>query len=652
MVTAHSSHALRRRAVGLFFVPALVGLPLALAPQAHAQEGCAFNWGIKQSFRSYIKGPVAKGGWTGSGVGFTGSETGADGAFVFTPGKATVDGGTNATIPLQGSLNFKGHDYGSGPLLDMTISDVKLVVQGSTAQIVADYQSYESDMVDKTRKGAPINGQDAPLVTINLSNPVDTGSGSINMAGNTSLTADGAKLFLQYNAGEAMDPTSGSVKLDGSCGGSTGGTGGGGSRSLGRITGEFSGANKEIMGILSETNDTMNGLTTFMGNAQEFKKQLNSFANDGKTTSGGTTSGGTTSGSGNSGGTTSGNSGSGTSGGASGTSGTGGSGATGGGTSGGGSGAAGGASATSGGGGAAGGGAAGGAAGAGGGNDVCSSSSARGVQNAKAAWGIKQSFQSYITGSIAKGKWTLNGVGHSGGKFQFSGKSGAVDPGAKSGTIGYGGGIQFTGHNGVLNLTITNLEIQFNGGSGSLVANVQSSDTSGKKTDFGRVALGSLNFSSLNVSDSSASGTASVTLTDAGSKAFAEFYEPGTQLDPISFEASLGAAPNCASGQGSAAAASAAGGGGGGAAAAAALKDGGGEAAAAVGENGELLFEDADGNSSTGYENGANKFKIKNAATGGTTDLDMTPGMYVLLAIAAFVVAGGSMGRLVVNNPV
>lgn len=652
MVTAHSSHALRRRAVSLFFVPALVGLPLALAPQADAQEGCAFNWGVKQSFRSYIKGSTAKGSWTGSGIGFTGSETGADGAFVFTPGKATIDGGTNATIPLQGSLNFKGHDYGAGPLLDMTISDVKLVVQGNTAQVVADYQSYESDMVDITRKGAPISGQDAPLVTINLSNPVDTNSGSINMAGSTALTADGAKLFLNYEPGAVMDPTSGSVKLDGSCGGSTGGTGGGGgSRSLGRISGEFSGANKEIMGILSETNDTMNGLTTFMGNAQEFKKQLNSFANDGKTTSGGTTSGGTTSGSGTSGNTTSGNSDSGASGGASGTGGTSGSGATDGGTSGGGSGATGGGAASGGGASGGGSGASGGGAASGGGSDVCSSSSARGVQNAKAAWGIKQSFQSYITGSIAKGKWTLNGVGHSGGKFQFSGKSGAVDPGAKSGTIGYGGGIQFTGHNGVLNLIINNVEIQFNGSSGSLVADVQSSDTSGKKTNFGRVALGSLKFSSLNVSDSAASGTASVSLTDAGSKAFAEFYEPGTQLDPISFEASLGAAPNCASGQGSAAAASAAGGGGG-AAAAAALKDGGGEAGAAVGENGELLFEDAEGSSSTGYENGANKFKIKNAATGGTTDLDMTPGMYVLLAIAAFVVAGGSMGRLVVNNPV
>ena len=187
----------------------------------------------------------------------------------------------------------------------------------------------------------------------------------------------------------------------------------------------------------------------------------------------------------------------------------------------------------------------------------------------------------------------------------------------------------------MLDLHINNLEIEFNGNSGSLIAQVKSSDTSGNKTDFGRVALGNLQFSALNVSESSASGAASVSLTDAGSKAFAEFYEPGTQLDPITFEASLGGAANCSESQASGAA-STSGGAGGGANNAAALKNG--------------AANSGDG-TTTGYGNGSDKFKVKSAAAGNDTSSKLTPEMYLLVALAAFVVAGGSMGRLITNNP-
>ena len=39
------------------------------------------------------------------------------------------------------------------------------------------------------------------------------------------------------------------------------------------------------------------------------------------------------------------------------------------------------------------------------------------VESGEAAWAVKESFQSYITGSIAKGKWDLNGVGFNSGQF-------------------------------------------------------------------------------------------------------------------------------------------------------------------------------------------------------------------------------------------
>lgn len=46
------------------------------------------------------------------------------------------------------------------------------------------------------------------------------------------------------------------------------------------------------------------------------------------------------------------------------------------------------------------------------------------MQAATAEWGVKKSFQSYITGSIAKGAWTLDGVGYDNSRFQFTGNGG------------------------------------------------------------------------------------------------------------------------------------------------------------------------------------------------------------------------------------
>ena len=640
------------RILAALCAPMLALLVMVAGPTQAAAQTCSFNWGVKQSYRSYIQGPVAKGRWeTQGGAGFTGSPTGADGAFTFAPQAAQINGSTGATIPLTGGLQFYGHDYGGGPLLDMKISNMRLVVDGSRAQLVVDYDSFESDMTDKTTKGAPISGRGVPIIDIALNTPANTDSGSVDMTDSTSLTSDGVKLFLAYKVGDAMDPTSGTVNLKG-CGSSGSGSGNSGQSgsgvdisSLKPITGNFSGLNKEIMGMVSEANDTMNGFTVLMNNVQVFQKQLDAFTGGNKNQSGGT--GTTTSGTG----TTTSGTGTTTSGAGTTTPGTGattsgtGTGTTG--TSAGGApapartAAAGNAvAATS---------AAAGSASAptGSSDGLCTAESSRGVQEARAVWGIKQSFQSYITGSIAKGSWTLNGVGHSGGQFQFTGNSGAVDPQATSGTVLFGGGIAFTGHNGVLDLRISNLEIQFNGSSGSLIADVQSSNMEGEKKNFGRVALGSLSFSHLNVTDSKAEGTAAVALTDAGSKAFAEFYEPGIQLDPVSFEASLGGAGNCAAGQGSNAATSAAsmgaGGGGGGAATAQAA------AAQSNAAPGEVTFGESGGNSTTGYSNGADKFQIKSAGT--NTEGPVTPETYLLLAIAGFAVAGGAMGRLVLNNP-
>lgn len=254
---------------------------LHTVPVAQADTSCTWNWGIKQSFRSYIKGKIARGGWGASGIGFTGNETG-NGAFVFKASSPQASGDT-VTVPFQGTLNFKGHDG----VLDMTMSDFKVTASGNQAKISVDYVSYELNRSNYSR-GQRIQGDDEVIATIRLQEPVKSGAKKVNLAGSTSLTSGGVKLFTGfYNQGEALDPSSGTIALDGSCaGGGSAGGGSGSQRQLNSISGNFTGFNKEAMDILSETNDTMNGITTFMGNTQAFLDELESFRNRGNSNSG------------------------------------------------------------------------------------------------------------------------------------------------------------------------------------------------------------------------------------------------------------------------------------------------------------------------------------------------------------------------------
>ena len=388
------------------------------------------------------------------------------------------------------------------------------------------------------------------------------------------------------------------------------------------------------MDILSETNDTMNGITTFMGNTQAFLDELESFNNRGgsNSNSGGSTSGTSNSTGGNSASTNSAsgnsspsNSGSGGGSGASGAGKTAASGPAH-------SGSASSGTPSSG---------SSGEGGSGGDGAVCE---ATGVTQATAQWGLKKSFQSYITGSIAQGRWDLSGVGYDNGRFQFTGNSGAVKDGA--GSVQYGGSMQFTGHHGKLDLNIANLEITFNGNSGELIADVRSSNMEGKKNDFGRTVIGTLNFKSLDIGTDAVSGEAAVSLSEAGSQALAEFYEPGTQLDPLSFHATLGGSADCAAVSGGGGSSSGSGSGGSGGSGAGGNGKGtlSSKSGAHAGAGDPVLA----GDSGQGYEDGSNKFKVKSATSpGGSLD---NPTTYLLLFIVGLIIAGGSTSRLVMNN--
>lgn len=642
-------HQPRLRAVGALTlaIPATVALGVIAAP-AQAADGNAdgtadcsvthgkvtggsFEWGLKNSWRNYLQGPVAAGGWNLNGVGYTGS------AFSFTPDTSSGGLGENGSgvLPLQGSLNFYGH----GGALDMTLEDLALVVNGSSAGIRVDYVTYTSDFRTSGAKGERVTGNDVIIATINLDTPANPDSGSISLAGKTTLTSQGAQLFPTYSAGDPLDPTAGNLLMESACGALPGGTG---------TSGGAGKATTGMGGMLAGLNDTLSEVNTLFGNTMDFmdnSEKLHGRVQDGSVTgattgdavSGTTTGGGgattgdasetadssnganagTTNGSG--GGTTTTGTGVGHTAEASGTFGTANTPNT---------------STAS-------------------GGEVCTDSGSLGVSSAQASWGIRSSFLNYISGGIAKGGWELSGVGEENGLFTFTGTSGAVDPANKSGTILFPGAIRFTGHGGVLDTRFSNLEIQFSGNAGALVLNASSNSTDGDPKDYGRVTLANLNFNSLQVEASSAGGTAEVTLTQAGSAAFGDFYPAGASLEPITFQAVLGGGASCASGQGGVASAA---GVGGGAAAAENLRAGGvsGQASSSGVASSSVLdeaaFEGAVSSDSLLAADAGSQFKVKSTGGEGEPGTDRLMSM-VLLIVAAFVVAGLNLGNFVRRNP-
>lgn len=163
---------------------------------------------------------------------------------------------------------------------------------------------------------------------------------------------------------------------------------------------------------------------------------------------------------------------------------------------------------------------------------------ARSVSGASIQWGVKESFRSYITGTTAKGQI-------SGG---WGAGSGAYSTENDRGRVSFGGSMHYTGHDGLLDVTLSNPRIQVTGpSSASLILNVQSKGL-GNEPD---VNANGVVFATLSLPAASESADriswngAAATLTAAGAEAFAGFYNAGDALDAVSFAFPLGAEVPC-----------------------------------------------------------------------------------------------------------
>ncbi|MDT0452060.1 HtaA domain-containing protein [Streptomyces hesseae] len=186
------------------------------------------------------------------------------------------------------------------------------------------------------------------------------------------------------------------------------------------------------------------------------------------------------------------------------------------------------------------------------------SSGTREVSGGRLDWGIKSSFQSYVTGPIAQGSWELRGGAATigGSRFRFHSAKGSYTPESGALEAAFSGGVHFTGHrkpDGTheLDLTITRPTVRLTGGAGSLyTATLYADMTSrakgtGEVTTAAQVPLAALDVSGVDLRGGGTHvGLADVpaTLTAQGAKAFAGYYTQGTALDPVTLSADILAA--------------------------------------------------------------------------------------------------------------
>ena len=177
----------------------------------------------------------------------------------------------------------------------------------------------------------------------------------------------------------------------------------------------------------------------------------------------------------------------------------------------------------------------------------------RTVQGGRLDWGIKSSFQSYVTGPIANGSFSLTGgaatVG--GSQFRFHSATGTYDGASGAFNAGFSGGVHFLGHkkdDGTyqLDLTISRPTVRLSGNGGTLYVDVISkAKGTGAVTTSSQVPFAALSLGGINMKGGGNAvqlNNLPATLTAQGAKSFAGYYTAGTALDPVSLSADVKAA--------------------------------------------------------------------------------------------------------------
>ena len=156
------------------------------------------GWGVRDSFRNYVRGGIANGSWELNGTSYSSD------AFNWSNGTGTFNGG-KGSISFSGSVRFTGH-HG---ILDTTIANPRLEINGNSGTLYATMNSNDPS-------GKATNYGEVALLKVDLSGLQSSADAvSVNGAA-TTLTAEGAKAFAGfYDAGKDMAPLSFSAAING-----------------------------------------------------------------------------------------------------------------------------------------------------------------------------------------------------------------------------------------------------------------------------------------------------------------------------------------------------------------------------------------------------------------------------------------------------
>ncbi|PZT74802.1 MULTISPECIES: HtaA domain-containing protein [unclassified Streptomyces] len=193
----------------------------------------ALNWGVKESFRSYVTGPIAQGR-----AETTGGAKATAGGYRFTGATGTFDAaGQTLKATFGGKVRFLGHKENGEYTLDLSLSRLTVRVNGGKGTLLADVSAKDrATKKVSTYTALPVADLKLPGGKLTAKDGVVTLSGVP-----VTLTAEGGtKVFGgMYQAGDRLDPLTVAVSLDKNAtlpsGSTTGGstTSGGGSGSVG-----------------------------------------------------------------------------------------------------------------------------------------------------------------------------------------------------------------------------------------------------------------------------------------------------------------------------------------------------------------------------------------------------------------------------------
>lgn len=156
------------------------------------------GWGVRDSFRNYVRGGIANGSWELNGTSYSSD------AFNWSNGTGTFKNG-KGSISFSGSVRFTGH-HG---ILDTTIANPRLEINGNSGTLYATMNSNDPS-------GKATNYGEVALLKVDLSG-LQSSSDAVSVNGAaTTLTAEGAKAFAGfYEAGKDMAPLSFSAAING-----------------------------------------------------------------------------------------------------------------------------------------------------------------------------------------------------------------------------------------------------------------------------------------------------------------------------------------------------------------------------------------------------------------------------------------------------